>query len=317
MKMKQDEKKLIVIFGPTGIGKTNLAIKAAKVLGTCIISADSRQVYTEMNIGTAKPTKESMDGIPHYLLGHISINQEYSAGSYERESLGLVHKLFKTHDTLILAGGTGLYIKALCEGLDTFPEVPSQIIDRLNDIFDEKGISPLQEMLKTSDPEYFAQVDINNQRRLIRALSVIEVSGKKYSSFLMNKSKERSFSVYYLFLKMERKQLYARINKRVDRMIEEGLVEEVRQLLKYKDLKALESVGYQEIFEYLDGKCTLDFAINKIKQHSRNYAKRQMTWMRKNNAAKWFDAGDVEEIMAYLKSIGITTDQGRFPEADQ
>lgn len=317
MNLKTGEKKLIVISGPTGIGKTKIAIQAAKLLNTVILSADSRQIYKEMTIGTAKPSTKEMESVPHYFIDHISISEEYSAGRYEREGLELLSTLFENNHAVILVGGTGLYIKALCEGLDHFPKVDPKIITNLNHTFEVKGIRVLQEMLRDSDSEYFEQVDIFNHRRLIRALSIIVSSGKKFSSFLKQNAQNRTFTSYYVFLKLDRTKLYKKIDDRVDRMVEKGWLDEVKLLLTHKNVKALQSVGYQELIRYLDGEWALEYAIDKIKQHSRNYAKRQMTWLNKIDGARWFDAEEEQAILNYISDVGFKEDPALFQGDDQ
>lgn len=317
MHLKHPEKKLIVISGPTGIGKTQLALDAAAKLNTVIISADSRQIYKQMDIGTAKPSKNQIQSIPHYLIDLIDPDKDYSAGQFERDGLALLQQLFKKHDTILLVGGTGLYIKALCEGLDNFPEVKKETSIQLNDIFEKEGITILQQMLLDSDPEYYSMVDLKNHRRLIRALAVIKTSGKKYSDFLQKKAKERNFAIHYVFLKAAREELYNRINNRVDEMIRSGLEDEVRKLVKYRGAKSLESVGYQEMFKFFDGEWTIDYAIDKIKQHTRNYAKRQMTWLRKTENAHWFDTKEIQNALAFILNTGFTKDPALSQEVDQ
>ncbi len=277
------KKKLIIIGGPTASGKTDCAIQLAQHFGTEILSADSRQFYKEMSIGTAKPQLSDLAKAKHHFIGNLSIHDAYSVGDFERDALAVLETIFETHDTAIMVGGTGLYIRAVCEGLDVFPDVPLSIRDEFEAIFENEGIEPLQKLLQDVDYEYFMKADIHNPMRLIRALSVWKASGKPFSSYLSGNKVERDFTPIYIALEMPRAVLYDRINRRVDLMIAEGLFEEAKNLYPFKDLNALQTVGYTELFAHFDGEMTLDEAVDKIKQHTRNYAKRQMTWFRKND----------------------------------
>ncbi len=277
------KKKLIIIGGPTASGKTDCAIQLAQHFGTEILSADSRQFYKEMSIGTAKPQLSDLAKAKHHFIGNLSIHDAYSVGDFERDALAVLETIFETHDTAIMVGGTGLYIRAVCEGLDVFPEVPLSIRDEFEDIFQKQGIEPLQKLLQEVDYEYFTKADIQNPMRLIRALSVWKVSGQPFSSFRSGNKVERIFTPIYIALDLPREVLYDRINRRVDLMMVEGLLEEAKSLYPYKDLNALQTVGYTELFAHFYGEMTLDEAVDKIKQHTRNYAKRQMTWFRKND----------------------------------
>ena len=295
------ENKLIVVVGPTAVGKTSFSIRLAGHLRTEILSADSRQFFKEMNIGTAKPTREEMAGIPHHFIDNISISAPYSVGDYEREALDLLNFLFQSKKQVVLVGGSGLYIKAVCEGLDAFPEIPKEIQHSVHRLFDEGGIQSLQRELKRLDPLYYQKVDNNNPRRLIRALCVCYASGQSYSSFLAaNEKEQRPFSKIYIKLNRPRHELYSRINDRVDAMMSAGLLEEARNLFMLKDLNALQTVGYQELFDYFDGVYSLDEAVEKIKQHSRNFAKRQLTWMKKFFPGPEFIPDEEERIMQWL-----------------
>ena len=277
------KKKLIIIGGPTASGKTDCAIQLAQHFGTEILSADSRQFYKEMSIGTAKPQLSDLAKAKHHFIGNLSIHDAYSVGDFERDALAVLETIFETHNTAIMVGGTGLYIRAVCEGLDVFPDVPLSIRDEFEAIFENEGIEPLQKLLQDVDYEYFMKADIHNPMRLIRALSVWKASGKPFSSYLSGNKVERDFTPIYIALEMPRAVLYDRINRRVDLMIAEGLFEEAKNLYPFKDLNALQTVGYTELFAHFDGEMTLDEAVDKIKQHTRNYAKRQMTWFRKND----------------------------------
>ncbi|MCX2719390.1 tRNA (adenosine(37)-N6)-dimethylallyltransferase MiaA [Lentiprolixibacter aurantiacus] len=282
-------KFLITVIGPTAIGKTALAVSLANHFDTVIISSDSRQFYKEMSIGTAVPTTAEKKGIPHHFLQHVSITTPYSVGDFEAEALQMIHNLFQTHDTLILVGGSGLYTDAVLKGLDTFPEVSPGVREELNQTLEQKGISALQQELKALDPEYFQRVDIQNPHRLIRALEVCKSSGKPYSSFLGKPKANRLFKPVVVGLKAEREILYERIHARVDQMMADGLLEEVKKLLPYKDYNALQTVGYQELFAFLEGVCSKETAVETIKKNTRRFAKRQLTWYRKTTGVHWFD----------------------------
>lgn len=259
-----------------------MAARLARHFGTVVLSADSRQFYREMSIGTAKPTPEEMQGAPHYFIDSLSIFDEYTAGDFERDALALLDQLYRTHDVVVLAGGSGLFIRALCEGFDRFPDVPQDVRQKIEGLYRENGLPFLQEKLKEADPVYYAQVDLQNPQRLIRALAVHEASGLPYSHFRKGKTAERPFTPLYYLLEWDRETLYRRIDRRVDNMIAKGLVEEARALYPHRAQNALQTVGYQELFDYFEEKTTLDEAIALIKQHSRNYAKRQLTWFRKH-----------------------------------
>lgn len=285
-------KKLIVVAGPTCVGKTSYAIELALANDAEIFSADSRQVYKEMSIGTAKPSHLELNQVKHHLIDHVSVSKQYNVGDYERDVITLLDEYYKTHDVAILCGGTGLYIDAILNGLDDFPEIEPSIRQNVNDQLANEGLTPLQVELQLKDPEYYNKVDINNPRRISRAVEVIRQSGLPYSAFLTSSNVVRSFYPEGYILSRNRDYLYDRINKRVDQMIDGGLIEEVKSLQPYKSNTSLNTVGYQEIFKYLDGEITLDRAIELIKQNSRRYAKRQMTWFRKKTdwTAVYLDA---------------------------
>lgn len=281
---------LIVIAGPTASGKTAVAIQLAKHFNTVVLSADSRQFFGEMSIGTAKPTADELAAAPHYFINSHSITETFSVGDYERQALLLLQELFQTHPVVILAGGSGLYIKAICEGFDDLPTADPAIRERLNLELEENGLATLQERLKAVDPVYYNEVDINNPQRVIRALEVYESSGKTFSSYRTAKTNKRPFHIIKIGLDMPREILYDRINRRVDLMVKEGLVEEVKALLPSRQLNALNTVGYSELFGHFDGNSTLTEAISMIKQNTRRFAKRQMTWFRKDAEMVWVDA---------------------------
>ncbi len=296
------EKKLLVIGGATASGKTALAIRLAQHFGTCILSADSRQFYQEMNIGTAKPTAAELAAAPHYFINHLPIHKAYSVGDFERDAIQLLQQLFENQAIIILVGGTGLYLRAVCEGIDDLPTTPLSIRQDLEQIYQNEGIAPLQAELQTADPIYFATVDTQNPMRLIRALSVIRATGKPFSAFRTGEKAKRFFTPIYLKTEMPRPMLYERINKRVDVMLENGLLEEVKNLLPFRHLQALQTVGYQEFFDYLEGKTTFEQAVELVKQHSRNYAKRQETWFRKSPPQYLpVDPANWQQVIEYIE----------------
>lgn len=292
---------LIVIAGPTAVGKTDTAIGLARHYDTVVVSADSRQFYREMSIGTAKPNAEELAAAKHYFINSHSITEDFTVGDYEKQALALLDELFKTHDKVILAGGSGLYIRAVCEGFDELPEADPTIRERLNEELAEKGITHLQEKLKDADPEYYQQVDLNNPQRIIRALQVFESTGKPFSSFRKSTVNKRPFNIVKFCIDLPREVLYERINQRVDIMVEQGLIEEVRSLLPYRHLNALNTVGYSELFDYFDGKTDLETAISLIKQNTRNFAKRQLTWFRKDKGMHWVTPGNINEITSVIE----------------
>ena len=282
-------KELIVIAGPTAVGKTSYAIELAKKYKTEILSADSRQFYRELQIGTAAPTEKEMAAAPHHFVGNLSIHDYYNVSMYEQEALVLIDKLFEKHDKLIVVGGSGLYIDALCYGIDELPDADENLRSEIKRCFTEEGIEYLQKEVERLDPEFYKIVDQNNHKRLQRALEVCLATGKTYSSQRSNKRKSRSFNIRKLVLNMERQKLYERINKRVDLMMEHGLLEEVKSLLPFKKLNALKTVGYTELFRYLDGEISLDQAVTDIKTNSRRYSKRQVTWFKRYDDFEWIE----------------------------
>ncbi len=292
---------LISIIGPTAIGKTALAIRLATIFDTDIISADSRQFFKELKIGTAAPTSEELDAAKHHFIGHKSISDEYSVGHFEEEAIPLINKLFEKKNALILVGGSGLYIDAVLFGLDKFPEVDAKYRLQLDALLRENGIEALHKLLQEKDPVYLEKVDRNNPHRLIRALEVCLSSGKPYSSFLNQKKIKRNFQHLIIGLETEREKLYRRINKRVDQMVSDGLEAEAKSLYPYKQLNALQTVGYQEFFDFFDGKISKVEAIESIKQNTRRFAKRQITWFKKYDAT-WFE-GDSENYQAITAFI--------------
>jgi tRNA dimethylallyltransferase len=296
-------KTLIVVAGPTAVGKTVAAIELAKHFNTVVVSADSRQFFREMAIGTAKPNVAELATVKHYFIDSHSIAEPFSVGDFEKQGLALLDKLFKTHDHVILAGGSGLYIKAICEGFDDLPTADPSIREKLNQELEEKGIESLQQKLKLADPVYYEEVDLDNPQRIIRALEVFESSGKPISSYRQATVNKRPFNIIKLALNLPREVLYNRINERVNIMVQQGLLAEVSELLPYRHLNALNTVGYTELFDYFDGKTSLDKAIEMIKQNTRRFAKRQLTWFRKDGLFHWFQANDPDLLDQMISTI--------------
>lgn len=295
-------KYLIVLSGPTAIGKTGLAVFLAKNLKTEILSCDSRQFYREMKIGTAKPTNEELQSVKHHFIGNLSIHQTYTVGDFEHDALDKLEELFQKYDFMIMVGGSGLYEKAVTEGLDEFPEIDQQIRKTLNQEFKKFGIEPLQNELRIADFAYYSQVDVNNHQRIIRALEVIRGTGKTFSHFRNNTKSNRKFEIIKIGLQLPREELYSRINQRVDKMIESGLVDEAIELYPFRNLNALQTVGYSEIFAHIDGVYDLETAISEIKKNTRRYAKRQLTWYRKDPNIHWFSPEEKEKILKFIES---------------
>ncbi|PRX42982.1 tRNA (adenosine(37)-N6)-dimethylallyltransferase MiaA [Salegentibacter salegens] len=292
---------LINIAGPTAIGKTSLAIKLANKFDTEIISADSRQFYKEMCIGTAVPSAEELQAAKHHFIQHISIKDAYNVGDFETEAIQKLEELFQNKKAMVMVGGSGLYTKSVLHGLDYFPEVPSEIRQDLNQKFEEKGLVPLQEELQKCDSQYYKIADIENPQRVIRALEVSIASGKPYSSYLNQPKKQRNFIPLSIGLTADREIIYERINRRVDLMMKEGLLEEAEKLFLNRHLNALNTVGYKELFSFLEGKISLETAIAEIKKNTRRFAKRQLTWFRKDPDIQWFDyKTPVEEIQEFI-----------------
>ena len=293
-------KRLIVIVGATGSGKTDLSIGVAEHYSAPIISTDSRQFYRGIAIGTAQPTPEQRERIEHHLVDCLDITEEFNCGAYERVALERLSELFEQHDTVVAVGGSGLYIKALCEGLDDLPDASPQLREELSRRIAKEGLEPLVAQLQELDPEYYEQVDKQNPQRILRAIEVCLATGKPYSSFRKGGSKSRDFQIFKVGIDMPREELYDRINRRVDMMIEEGLEAEARAMLPHRHLNALQTVGFSEMFDYFDGTTSLDEATELIKRNSRRYAKRQMTWFRRDADIYWFEHPKVEDVVKYL-----------------
>jgi tRNA dimethylallyltransferase len=298
---KNCAKYLIVVVGPTAIGKTALAIKIAQHFGSNIISADSRQFFKEMAIGTAVPSNEELAAAPHHFIQHISINDTYSVGDFERDALQKLDMLFKQNNLQVMVGGSGLYVDAILNGFDDFPDIDPEIRTRLISGYDAQGIEYLQEQLKELDPVHYERVALQNPQRLMRALEVSIGTGRPYSSFLGNKKSVRNFFPIVIGLEAEREVIYERINTRVDAMVENGLIDEATKLYPYRQLNALQTVGYRELFSHFDGEMELNTAIEEIKKNTRRFAKRQMTWFRRNESIQWFNyATNMDEIINYI-----------------
>ena len=299
----QSKPLLICVVGPTAIGKTALAIKIANHFYTEIISADSRQFYKEMNIGTAVPNPEELKAAKHHFIQNKSVFDTYSVGSFEKDAILLLKELFKNNSIVVMVGGSGLYVDAVVKGLDEFPKVSQETRNTLNKDLEEKGIEYLQEELKEKDPSYFQKVDLQNHHRVIRALEVCRSQGLPYSSFLKSENKIREFDTLFIGLQADRQLVYSRINQRVDMMIQEGLLEEAKDLLPHKNLNALQTVGYRELFDYFEGKTSKEEAIEEIKKNTRRFAKRQGTWIRKNEKINWYNyTTEASEIIKFIEN---------------
>ena len=302
MTLADNKKKLVVIAGPTAVGKTSLTIKLAEHFSSEIISADSRQFYREMKIGTAAPTIEEMRKINHHFIGNLSVTDDYSAGKFEADALSKLSDLYNNHRIIFMTGGSGLFIQAVTEGFDTFQEVDPEIRAHIRVKYKNEGLAWLQNEVKVLDAEYFEKADINNPQRLLRALEVSRSTGKPYSSFKSGISKPRDFSIIKILLNEDREEIYNKINQRVENMLIAGWLEETRSLLPFRKLNALNTVGYKELFEYLDGSLSLEKAVELIKQNTRRYAKRQLTWFRNDKNYKVFSPNDFKKIISFLET---------------
>lgn len=285
---------LLVLLGPTGVGKTEWSLRVAEELKTPIISADSRQVYRGLTIGTAAPTAEQLQRVPHYFVGALSPGDYYSASEYEEEVLALLGRLHEEHPVVVMTGGSMMYIDAVCNGIDAIPTIDEGLRNDLQQLYRKEGLDPIRQQLKILDPVFYNEVDLKNPKRVIHALEVCLMAGKPYSSLRTNPRKQRPFRIIKVGLTRKREELYDRINRRVDQMVADGLVEEARDLFPLRHLNALNTVGYKELFEYFEGNCTLEFAIDKIKQHSRNYARKQLSWFRRDKTIHWIDLSGEE-----------------------
>jgi len=303
------KKWLISVLGPTASGKTGLAILLAKHFGADIFSADSRQFYQELNIGVARPGADELEAVRHHYIGHISIHDDYSAGDFEKEAQTNLDTYFRQNNVGLLVGGSGLFVKAVLEGLDHFPLVDQQIREKLNKVYEEEGLEPLLNQLAELDADTLEHIDTKNHRRVIRALEVCLQTGMPFSSFKSQRQKSRPFTTVKLAIDWPREELYNRINTRVDEMLKAGLVEEARSVFPFRSLNSLNTVGYSELFDMFEGKCSMAEAIDKIKQHTRNYAKRQLTWLRKDHDIHWINPSiKLNEITSILAAKGVDAD---------
>ncbi|MFA7104335.1 MAG: tRNA (adenosine(37)-N6)-dimethylallyltransferase MiaA [Dysgonamonadaceae bacterium] len=285
-------KTLLVLLGPTGVGKTDWSILLAEKIGCPILSADSRQIYKGMTIGTAAPTGEQLNRVKHYFVGKLSPDEYYSASLFEDEAVEMIQDLHKQHDTVIMSGGSMLYIDAVCNGIDEIPTVDDALRLEIQELYKKEGIDPIRNQLRLLDPEFYNVVDLKNPKRIIHALEICLMSGKPYSLLRTNKKKPRPFRIVKVGFNRDRDELYSRINQRVDIMIQDGLLEEARGFYPNRQLNSLNTVGYKELFDYFDGNNTLEYAIDKIKQHSRNYARKQITWFKRDKDINWINLSD-------------------------
>ncbi len=296
------DKKLIVLVGPTAVGKTSVAIQLAQQLKTEIISADSRQIYKELEIGTAKPTREELAAVKHHFIGVKSIDEDYDAGQFGRDALALIHELFKKFDCLILCGGSGLYVRAITDGFDEMPEIAKGVREKIIKDYEAKGLTWLQQEVEASDPDHYSIVDQKNPQRLMRALELNYSTGQTLDKLRKKNKLTHSFNIVKIGLELEREELYHRIDTRMDAMIEAGLLEEAKQFYPQRELNALQTVGYQEIFGFLDGLYYKDEAIRLLKRNSRRYAKRQMTWFKKDIEVMWFKPHQITDIIEVIQN---------------
>lgn len=301
--MNPFQKTVIILVGPTAVGKTSIAISIAKQFQTEIISADSRQCFKELKIGVARPSDEELKEVPHHFIASHSITGNINAAFFEKYAIQKVNDLFKSHDVVMMVGGTGLYIKAFCEGLDDIPSIDESIRNKIIENYESNGLSWLQEELKKKDPGFYKVGEIQNPQRMMRALEVIQSTGQSILSYRSYKKVTRDFRIIKIGLELPKEELHYNINSRVDKMINDGLIEEVKSLLGYRDVNALQTVGYSEIFEHLDGEISLESAIEKIKKNTRQYAKRQMTWFKKDKEINWADAKQRDEITGMAQKL--------------
>lgn len=306
-KINSKSKTLLVLIGPTGVGKTELSLRLAERFQTDIISSDSRQLYADLKIGTAAPTPEQLARVPHHFVGTLQLTDYYSAAQYETEVMKLLSVLFQEKDIIILTGGSMMYVDAVCKGIDDIPTVDEETRTLMKQRYEEEGLDNLCAELKLLDPEYYKIVDLKNPKRVVHALEICYMTGRTYTSFRTRSAKERPFNILKIGLTRDREELYERINRRVDMMIEDGLLEEAKVVYPYKHLNSLNTVGYKEIFNYLDGEWDLSFAIEKIKQNSRIYSRKQMTWFKRDEEIVWFHPEQEKEILNYIEEKFQTT----------
>ena len=295
-------KTLFVLIGPTGVGKTELSLSIAEMLGCDIVSADSRQMYADLKIGTAAPTSKELARVRHHFVGQLALTDYYSAARYEEEAMECLSKLFTQNDYALLTGGSMMYVDAVCKGIDDIPTVDAETRSFMMERYEKEGLETLCAELRLLDPEYYRTVDLKNPKRVIHALEICHMTGRTYTSYRTQSCKERPFCIVKIGLRRERKELYERINRRVEEMMEQGLLEEVKSVLPYRHLNSLNTVGYKELFMYLDGEWTLDFAIEKIKQNSRIYSRKQMTWFKRDTEIHWFHPDETERIIHFVET---------------
>lgn len=298
--MPEQKKTLIVLLGPTGVGKTNISLRLANLFHAPVVSSDSRQFFRELQIGTAAPTDEELKQAKHYFIGSHSIFDEYSAGQYEQDAISLLDTLFAENPIALLVGGSMMYIDAICNGMDDIPTVDADTRAYWTNQYNEKGLIFIQDKLKELDPEHYNEVDLNNYKRILHALEICTITGQTFSALRTGQKKQRNFNILKIGLNRPRPELYDRINRRVDVMMEQGLLEEAKQFYPYKELNTLNTVGYKELYAYMDGVWPLDFAVNMIKQDSRHYAKRQLTWFKRDKEITWFHPDQEDDIIAFI-----------------
>lgn len=296
---------LVVLLGPTGVGKTALSLHIARRIGSPILSADSRQLYKDLVIGTAAPTPDERAAVTHYLVGLLELTDYYSASRFEEDTLSLLQTLFKQHHAVLMTGGSMMYIDAVCKGIDNIPTVTQDIREAVWNEYEQGGLAPLLDELKQSDPLHYDEVDRKNHRRVLHAVEICRMTGRPYSSFRTNTVKKRPFRILKIGLMRPREELFERINRRVDQMIADGLPDEARRVYPHRALNSLNTVGYKELFAYLDGFCSLDEAVAKIKRNTRVYARKQMTWFKRDTSIRWFHPDDTEGIFAFLSENGL------------
>lgn len=294
---------LVILLGPTGVGKTELSLRVAEHFHSPIISSDSRQLYKDLVIGTAAPTTSQLERVKHYFVGTLSLTDYYNASRFEEEVVSLLDGLHKSHPTVIMTGGSMMYIDAVCKGIDDLPTVTPELRKELLDLYEREGLDPIRAQLNKLDPVHYNEVDLKNYKRVIHALEICLMTGKPYSELRTNPRKQRPFNIIKIGLTRDRGELYERINRRVDIMMEDGLLDEARRVYPYKHLNSLNTVGYKELFNYLDGEWTLDFAIEKIKQNSRIYSRKQMTWFRRDQEITWFHPDEEEAVLDHIHSV--------------